>query len=36
MTQPILEIRNLTHYFGGLRAVHNFNTRIMPGEIRGL
>ncbi|NPA07213.1 MAG: ATP-binding cassette domain-containing protein, partial [Chloroflexi bacterium] len=34
--QPILEIHNLTHYFGGLRAVHNFNTRIMPGEIRGL
>ncbi len=33
---PLLEIKNLTHFFGGLRAVHNFNTRIEPGEIRGL
>ncbi len=32
----LLEIRNMTHWFGGLRAVHNFNTRIEPGEIRGL
>ncbi len=33
---PLLEIKNLTHFFGGLRAVHNFNTTIEPGEIRGL
>ncbi len=33
---PLLEIRSLTHYFGGLRAVHNFNTRIEVGEVRGL
>ncbi len=33
---PLLEIKNLTHFFGGLRAVHNFNTRIEHGEIRGL
>lgn len=33
---PLLQIENLTHYFGGLRAVHNFNTTIEPGEIRGL
>ncbi len=33
---PLLEIKNLTHYFGGLRAVHNFNVRIEPGDIRGL
>ncbi len=33
---PLLEIRYLTHYFGGLRAVHNFHTAIEPGEIRGL
>ncbi len=32
----LLEIRNMTHWFGGLRAVYNFNTRIEPGEIRGL
>ncbi len=33
---PLLEIKNMTHYFGGLRAVHNFNTSIEKGEIRGL
>lgn len=26
----------MTHYFGGLRAVHNFNLRIKPGQIMGL
>jgi branched-chain amino acid transport system ATP-binding protein len=26
----------MTHYFGGLRAVHNFNLAMEPGEIRGL
>ncbi len=32
----LLEIEGLTHWFGGLRAVYNFHTRIEPGEIRGL
>ena len=31
-----LEVNNMTHHFGGLRAVHNFNLKIEPGEIRGL
>ncbi|MGD9273609.1 MAG: ATP-binding cassette domain-containing protein, partial [Desulfobacterales bacterium] len=26
----------MTHYFGGLRAVHDYNLRIEPGQIRGL
>ena len=33
---PLLQIDNMTHYFGGLRAVHDFNLTIEPGEIRGL
>jgi branched-chain amino acid transport system ATP-binding protein len=33
---PLLRVSNMTHYFGGLRAVHNFNLSIEPGEIRGL
>ncbi len=32
----LLEVRNMTHWFGGLRAVHNFNLRIEKGQIRGL
>jgi branched-chain amino acid transport system ATP-binding protein len=31
-----LEVRNMTHNFGGLRAVSNYNLTIEPGEIRGL
>jgi len=26
----------MTHYFGGLRAVHDYNLEIEPGQIRGL
>ncbi len=26
----------MTHFFGGLRAVHDFNLKIEPGEIKGL
>ncbi len=26
----------MTHYFGGLRAVHNYNLEIEPGQLRGL
>ncbi|GAB4573755.1 MAG: ABC transporter ATP-binding protein [Anaerolineae bacterium] len=33
---PLLQIENLTHYFGGLRAVGNFNLTLEPGELVGL
>ncbi|MBL0715812.1 MAG: ABC transporter ATP-binding protein [Desulfosarcina sp.] len=33
---PLLQVDNMTHYFGGLRAVHNFNLEIEPGQIRAL
>jgi branched-chain amino acid transport system ATP-binding protein len=33
---PLLHVENMTHYFGGLRAVHNYNLTIEAGEIRGL
>ncbi len=33
---PLLEVKDMTHYFGGLRAVHNFNLTIEPGQINGL
>lgn len=32
----ILEIRNLTHFFGGLRAVCDFNLSLQEGEVLGL
>ncbi|MFZ2448265.1 MAG: ABC transporter ATP-binding protein [Syntrophobacteraceae bacterium] len=32
----LLEIRELTHYFGGLRAVYNFSLRLEGGELMGL
>ncbi|MDM8522336.1 ABC transporter ATP-binding protein [Desulfococcaceae bacterium HSG8] len=32
----LLRIENMTHYFGGLRAVHNYNLDIEPGQVRGL
>ncbi len=32
----LLEVKNMTHYFGGLRAVYNYNLTIEQGEIRGL
>jgi branched-chain amino acid transport system ATP-binding protein len=32
----LLQVSKMTHYFGGLRAVHDFNLTIEPGEIRGL
>jgi branched-chain amino acid transport system ATP-binding protein len=32
----LLEIRHMTHFFGGLRAVHDYNLRIEPGQVRGL
>lgn len=36
MTQPLLEIENLTIQFGGLVAVERLNLRVNPGEIVGL
>ncbi|MGB8984710.1 MAG: ABC transporter ATP-binding protein [Anaerolineales bacterium] len=29
----LLHIEHLTHYFGGLRAVHEFNLELQPGEL---
>ena len=33
---PLLQIDKMTHYFGGLRAVYNYDLKINPGQIRGL
>ena len=33
---PLLEVHDMTHFFGGLRAVYNYNLAIEPGQIRGL
>ncbi|MCL5996147.1 MAG: ABC transporter ATP-binding protein [Chloroflexi bacterium] len=33
---PVLEIRKLTKFFGGLRAVNDFNIAVHPGELAGL
>lgn len=35
-TAPVLEIRGMTQQFGGLRAVSEFNVKLMPGELTGL
>jgi len=32
----LLQIDKMTHYFGGLRAVHNYDLAIDPGQVRGL
>ncbi len=32
----LLQIENMTHFFGGLRAVHNYSLAIEPGEVHGL
>jgi branched-chain amino acid transport system ATP-binding protein len=32
----LLSVNKMTHYFGGLRAVHNYNLSIMPRQIIGL
>jgi len=32
----LLQVKNMTHYFGGLRAVHGYNLDIESGQIRGL
>ena len=33
---PLLEIKDMTHFFGGLRAVYNYNLSIEPGDVCGL
>lgn len=32
----LLQVKQMTHFFGGLRAVHDFNLEIEPGQVRGL
>jgi branched-chain amino acid transport system ATP-binding protein len=32
----LLSVEDMTHWFGGLRAVYNYNLQIKPGQIRGL
>ncbi len=33
---PLLEVENLTKFFGGLRAVNDFNMNIFQGDLVGL
>jgi branched-chain amino acid transport system ATP-binding protein len=33
---PVLEVINMSHDFGGLRAVSEYNLTIEPGQVRGL
>ena len=33
---PLLHVDQMSHFFGGLRAVNNYNLSIEPGQIRGL
>ena len=33
---PLLQIKNLTHFFGGLRAVYDYNLDLETGELVGL
>ena len=35
-TMSLLQIKNMSHDFGGLRAVNNYNLEVEPGQIRGL
>lgn len=32
----LLDVKHMTHFFGGLRAVHDYNLSVEPGQIRGL
>lgn len=32
----LLHVEHMTHYFGGLRAVHDYNLQIPPGKVYGL
>ena len=33
---PLLQVEKMTHHFGGLRAVRDFDLTIDPGQVRGL
>ena len=33
---PLLQVKDMSHDFGGLRAVNNYNLSIEPAQIRGL
>jgi len=33
---PLLRVERMSHNFGGLRAVNNYNLEIEPGQVRGL
>jgi branched-chain amino acid transport system ATP-binding protein len=33
---PLLQAKNVTHFFGGLRAVYNYDFEIELGQLRGL
>ncbi|MBC7263030.1 MAG: ABC transporter ATP-binding protein [Chloroflexi bacterium] len=33
---PLLQVKSLSHYFGGLKAVSNFNLNLEPGELVGI
>ena len=33
---PLLQVKDMSHDFGGLRAVNNYNLTIEPAQIRGL
>lgn len=33
---PLLKVDKMSHFFGGLRAVHNYDLNIDSGQIRGL
>jgi branched-chain amino acid transport system ATP-binding protein len=33
---PLLHVNNMTHDFGGLRAVDRYSVEIRPGQVRGL
>jgi branched-chain amino acid transport system ATP-binding protein len=33
---PLLQVQEMSHDFGGLRAVNNYNLHVEPGDIRGL
>lgn len=33
---PLLRVEKMSHNFGGLRAVNNYNLEVEPGQVRGL
>jgi branched-chain amino acid transport system ATP-binding protein len=33
---PLIHVENMSHFFGGLRAVHSYQVTVEPGQVRGL